>query len=154
MVTACDRYIGVVRNAELDEAPNIQCVEETLNAATEVGDIRKTVYDHAGRQLTWFGLAPHDRIITYYYNSSENPNIVASLNFTFSGVGKYRVANTNLRLIGYGKYSQEDIDKTRILMDIVEGRLASECNLTAFENSRTESCSRYLECPSISEHVQ
>ena len=144
MLAGCDFIYGVRRYENLAALPDLACVQNVVQTAPGVQNVRYTPSD-GGRPLTWSGVQQPTKVYTFIY-SGDQPKIWGDLQLTQDYKGEVVFDQTHLTMNHLPDPAV--VANTRLVMRHIESALARECGLAQLPGSIKEECTK-VECPPL-----
>ena len=133
LLTGCDPIYGVMRKADLDSAPPLECVRHAVEAAPGVVSVDNKE-SHTGKGL----FHPTPWVYSYFYHGAPSSNVVGVLQLYKDYEGRFSYKNYLWRM--HEPPTQAAIDATRPVMRAIEKNLALQCGITELASGVREDC--------------
>jgi hypothetical protein len=135
LLSGCDIFYGVYREAPLSSRPNLDCVRDAIEKTPGVAEVQ---YRHHEGGTTLTFKSPASIADSYLYRGPVGSHVLGALQIHWNYPGNVVFTDT-LQDINR-KPPQEDVDHSRPVMKLVEQRLESECEMSGLTSKVKETC--------------
>jgi hypothetical protein len=135
LLSGCDIFYGVYRAAPLSSRPNLDCVKDVIEKTPGVAEVHYR-HDEGGTTLTF--KSPASIADSYFFRGPAGSHVLGTLQIGWNYPDQVVFTDT-LRDLDR-KPPQEDVDRSRPVMKLVEQRLESECGMSGLASKVKETC--------------